>query len=405
LSIILLALLASSFVACSRPASGGGTEASSGDPSAVAATVNGKNIMLSEVEKLISAQTQGQQAQLSPLQLAQARLQVLDGLIQNEVLFQRAEKEKLLPTEDEITQQINDQKQKSGMTDEAFQKQLKDQNLTEASLREEMRKQLAIQKLQDKYNAKITISDREVEDFYNNNKQQFVNARGVALANIVVDPADNGMQDDAKSEPEAKAKIDNVYQQLKSGADFATVARSRSEDPNSNVRGGDIGFATEDDLKQNGFPQELMGQFFGTMQVGSYTSPVHFNNGRWYIFKLAEKRLQNENLTLDSPGVRQQITQALTNQRKEILNAALLIDAMSESKVVNNLAKNMLNSPSNLGSMRPAPPTNAASPAASTSTATPASSTSASPASPAANSGAATVKPSASPAGSSTPAH
>lgn len=400
LSIILPALLASAFVGCNRPAASG-TEAASGDPSAVAATVNGKNIMLSEVEKLISAQTQGQQSQLSPLQLAQARLQVLDGLIQNEVLFQRAEKEKLLPTEDEITQQINDQKQKSGMTDEAFQKQLKDQNMTEASLREEMRKQVAIKKLQDKYNAKITISDREVEDFYNNNKKQFVNARGVELANIVVDPADNGMQDDAKSDPEAKAKIDNIYQQLKSGADFATVARARSEDPNSNQRGGDVGFATEDDLKQNGFPQELIGQFLSTMQVGSYTSPVHFNNGRWYIFKLEEKRLQNENLTLDSPGVRPQITQALTNQRREILNAALLIDAVSESKVVNNLAKNMLNSPSNLGGMRPATPANSASPAASTSPSTPSSSAaspSASPASPAASSGATTVKSSPSPA-------
>jgi parvulin-like peptidyl-prolyl isomerase len=395
LSIILLALLASVFVGCNRPAASG-TEAS-GDPSAVAATVNGKNIMLSEVEKLISSQTQGQQSQLSPLQLAQARLQVLDGLIKNEVLFQRAEKEKLLPTEDEITQQINDQKQKSGMTDDAFQKQLKDQNMTEASLREEMRKQLAIQKLQDKYNAKISVSDREVEDFYNNNKQQFVNARGVELANIAIDPADNGMQDDAKSDPEAKAKIDNIYQQLKSGADFATVARSRSEDPNSNARGGDIGFATEDDLKQNGFPQDLIAQFFGPMQVGSFTPPVHFSNGRWYIFKLAEKRLQNENLTLDSPGVRPQIAQALTNQRKEILNAALLIDAMSESKVVNNLARNMLNSPSNLGSMRPAAPANAASPAASTSPATSAS-PAASSASPASSSGSTAINPSASPA-------
>jgi peptidyl-prolyl cis-trans isomerase SurA len=394
LTIILLALFASAFAACNRPASGGGTEAS-GDPSAVAATVNGKNIMLSEVEKLISAQTQGQQAQLSPLQLAQARLQVLEGLIQNEVLFQRAEKEKLLPTEDEITQQINNQKQQTGMTEEAFQKQLKDQNMTEASLREEMRKQLAVQKLQEKYNSKIVISDRELEDFYANNKSQFVNARGVSLSAIIVDPSDNGAQDDAKSEAEAKVKIDNVYQQLKSNADFATVARQRSEDQ-TNVRGGDLGFFSEEELKKAGFPQDLVGQFFGPMKAGDYTAPVHTNDGRWAIFKLAERRLQNENLTLDSPGVRQQITQALTNQRKEILNAALLIDATTEAKVVNNLARNMLNSPSNLGSMRPAPPANAASPAASasTTTAAPASPST----SPASTSGATTVKPSASPA-------
>jgi len=46
--------------------------------------------------------------------LAQARLQVLGNLIQREVLFQRAEREKLLPTEDEITGVINQQKTQSG---------------------------------------------------------------------------------------------------------------------------------------------------------------------------------------------------------------------------------------------------------------------------------------------------
>ena len=78
-----------------------------------------------------------------------------------------------------------------------------------------------------------------------------------------------------------------------------------------------------------------------------------FHNGKWYIFKLAEKRLTTENLTLESPGVRQQITQGLTNQRKQILNAALLETAINEARIVNNLAANMLNNPSNLG-LRPA---------------------------------------------------
>src|SRR5215510_12324929 len=219
----------------------------------VAATVNGKKIMLQEVERVIQQQTGGKQANLSPLELAQARLQVLSSLIQREVLFQRAEQEKLLPTEDEITSSINKQKQDSGMTDEEFARQLKEQNLSMEALREEAKKDLAIQHLQDKYSGKITISDREVEDYYNANKQQFVNARGVGLGMIMVDPADNSQQgvanDDAKNETDAKTKIDNINAQLKSGADFATVARSRSEDPNSVPRGGDIGFASEEDLK------------------------------------------------------------------------------------------------------------------------------------------------------------
>src|SRR4029079_19499474 len=122
----------------------------------VAATVNGKNIMLREVEQAVSAQSGGKQAQLSPLELAQARLQVLGSLIQREVLFQRAEREKSLPTEDQITAIINQQKQQSGMTDDDCQKNLAAQNLTMESLREEARKDIAIKNLQEKYSSKIT---------------------------------------------------------------------------------------------------------------------------------------------------------------------------------------------------------------------------------------------------------
>ena len=324
----------------------------------VAATVNGKKIVMSEVERIIHQQAQGNESQMSAHDLAQARLTVLDRLIQREVLFQRAEQEKLLPSDDEITSTINKRKQDSGLTDEEFQRQLKDQNLTMEAVREETKKDLAIDHLQDKYSGKITISDREVEDYYNSNKQQFVNARGVGLAMIMVDPADNSQQgvasDDAKNDADAKTKIDNINQQLKSGADFATVARARSEDPNSVQRGGDIGFATEEDLKNNGFPSDLVAKFFGSMQVGDRTDPIRFPSGKWYIFKLEEKRLQTENLTLESQGVRQQITVELTKQRKDILDSALLEVSLSEAKIVNNFAANMLANPANLGGMRPA---------------------------------------------------
>ncbi|MCM3870790.1 MAG: SurA N-terminal domain-containing protein [Pyrinomonadaceae bacterium] len=388
-SVTLLALVALASNACT---SGGGSEAKD---STVAATVNGKNIMLAEVERALNQQAAGKQSQLSQLELAQARLQILGSLTQREVLFQRAEREKLLPKEDEITALINQQKVQSAMTDDDFQKSLKQQNLTMETLRAEARKDIAIKSLQDKYTSKITVNDKEVEDFYNANRQQFVSARGAALAVIIVDPADNSAQgipstNDAKNEAEAKLKIDNLYQQLKGGADFASVARSKSEDATSLVRGGDIGFFSEDGLKQAGLPKDLMDLLMG-MEVGSYTEPKQVNN-RWYLFKLAEKRLQTENLTLESPGVRQQITQALTNQRGDIVKAALLDVAMNEARIVNHLAANMLTNPSNLG-LRPASsgPASSASPTTSTpatTTATPAA---------AATSPAASPKPSGSP--------
>jgi len=362
------------FTGCNR--AGGGETSGAG---AVAATVNSRNIPLKEVDRLINLQLQqGQQSQMSELQRAQARLQALDGLIQDEVLFQRAEKEKLQPSEEEVTQFINDQKQQGGMTDEDFQKRLKEQNQTTESLREEVRRNLAIQKLRDKFGTKLAVKDEEVTAFYNENKQQFVNARGVGLASIVVDPADNGGTNDAKSEADATAKINNIYQRLKSGADFATVAREQSEDPNTGLRGGDLGFATEDALKQSGMPQELISQFFGSMQVGDVTAPVKFPSGLHYIFKLQKKQLQNQNLTLEDPGVRQQLTQALLKERKQVLNQALLAVAMYDAKIVNNLATGMLNNPNSMSGLRPAQP--GGSPAAAQKPNSPAPQTSASPA-------------------------
>ena len=121
--LILIALGALVFAAC-----GSGDDSS--PENTVAATVNGKKIMLQEVERMIHQQAQGKESQMSAHDLAQGRLQALDTLIQREVLYQRAEQEKLLPTDEQITTTINDQMQQGGMTGEDFDRKLKEQGLT-----------------------------------------------------------------------------------------------------------------------------------------------------------------------------------------------------------------------------------------------------------------------------------
>jgi parvulin-like peptidyl-prolyl isomerase len=355
LVITICAAFAFALAACSGsgPAKGNG-----GSGTDVAASVNGKSITLKEVDQSISQQAGGQIDKLSPLALANARLQALQGLIQSEALYQRAEKENLLPSDEEVTNAINQQKQAARVTEEEWQRRLKESGETEDSIRDKARRSLAIQKLIEKNIGKVTIRDGEVEEYYNANRERFVSPRGVGLAAIVVDPRDSAGQypDDAKNEQDARTKIESIYALLKSGtADFATVARDRSEDP-SLLRGGDLGFATEDDLRQNRFPQELIGNFFGPMPIGGLTQPIRFDDGRFYIFKLTDRRLQPENRTLESPGVRDEIKQALLDARKSILTDALGVVAMNETKIENNLAQNMLNDPSMLGGMQPVVP-------------------------------------------------
>jgi len=371
-------------------ASCGGRKGGDGSPSDVAATVNGQKIMLSEVDRLVNQQAQGQT--LPPLELAAARLQVLDKLIERHVLYQRAEKEKTVPSDDEVNTFVDQQKQRG--TVEQWEQGLKENNLTEEQVRQEARKDLAINKLQEKLYGKIAVRDQEINDFYANNKERFVTPRGVALADIVVDPRDSAgvFKDDAKSEAEATAKIQRLYQTLKNGADFADVARSSSEDQSA-VRGGDIGVADENALRQNGFPQDLIGRFFTQMPIGGYTEPIRFGDGRWYIFKVTNRQLENRPLTLEDPGVRDQIKEALVNQRKTILTEALIRNAMGDATVTNNLAESMLNDPNNLGGFQQATPGRAATPAAAASPAAPGA-TPAATASPAAASPAATASPS-----------
>jgi parvulin-like peptidyl-prolyl isomerase len=379
-AVVLLVVAASSAIlsGCSgsKPGNGGKD---------VAATVNGKEITLSDVDRVVNQQVKasGQPQQLNTIQQAAARLTVLENLIQREALFQRAEAEKSVPSDDEVNTRIN--QQKSTATAEEWQKFLQESGLTEEQIRVEARKDIAIKNLQDKLFGKITIREQEITDFYNSNREQFVNPRGVGLADIVVDPSDSkgALPGDAVGDAEAAAKIQRIYATLKSNADFAEVARSDSEDQSS-VRGGDIGFANEADLRQNGFPPDLIARFFNQMTIGGYTEPIRFGDGRWYIFKLKTRQLETKPRAADDPSVRDDIKNALISQRQQVLQEALIRNAMSGVTVVNKLAESMIGDPNMLGGLQQASP-GGATPAASatpsaSATATPAPSASASPA-------------------------
>jgi parvulin-like peptidyl-prolyl isomerase len=347
-SVAVLAIATFSFTAC-EPGTDK-TKTPEGTPD-VAATVNGKSIKMEEVERLLKQQAQGQEGKLSPLELAQARLQILQTLIQQEVLFQKAETEKTIPTEEEVVAKFNELKTKSNLSAEAFEKQMKDAGESEESLKANIKKQLAAEKLVEKITGKIEPpKDAEIEAFYNGNKEAFVKKRGVKLAAIVIDPKDNGEGDTTKDEQSAILKGNEVIKQLQTGGDFAAIAREKSEDQSA-VQGGDLGYISEEDLKQS-FPPQAMNFMNPKFPVGQFM-PLPMQ-GKFYIIKLQERNEKNENLTLESPGVRQQITESLTNARKSLLSSSYAAIAMSEAKIVNNLAQKVIENPNALSGARPA---------------------------------------------------
>ena len=354
----MLALSAIVLSSCSdAPVSTGGTV----DPQAVAAKVNGKDIKFEEVEKGVKAQAQGQEANLSPLELASARLTVLQSLIQTEVMYQKAEKEATLPSDDDVNAEMNKRRTASGLSSEEFQKQMDAAGENEQSWRLNIKKELALQKLQEKITGKVdSPKDKEIEEFYNGNKDQFKNKRGAQLAAIVIDPSNSGQGDATTNMDQANAKAKEVGQKaLTPGMDFASLAREYSEDLQTRANGGDWRYFTEDEMKQT-LGDNVAAYIMGQAQNGQVIPTAIPLEGKVVILKLQRKQDRDEDLTLESQGVRQRVTELLVNARKNLLWQSYSAIAINEAKVENFLAKRVVENPNDLSGARPAGAANTA---------------------------------------------
>lgn len=354
-------------------ACGGNQGAGSGGADDVAAVVNGTKIFIKDVDRIITQQFRGQENQLSPLALAGYRIQALDNLITQEVLFQRAQKESIVPSDDEIRQRIQLIKQENGYTEEAFANELKQTNQTEDDFRANVKKQLAIQKLTEKTESQLKVQDREVADVFNANPKQFSIQPGVAISDIIIDPSDNGMKFDVQGEAAAEQRIREIQTRLKNGSDFATIARQLSEHQSA-LQSGDLGFLAQSQFpslpQMMGLPASL-GDRLMSMKEGDILDPIKDSAGRWHVFKLTGKQTETRDRTLEDPNVRKEISDAILSQRKQVVAAALQARARDEAKIENLLAQRMLENPNSFGVLRPVP---AASAAATPATAAPAAS-------------------------------
>lgn len=354
LTIIILAVAAFISNACNttNPANTGDGGVNSND---TAATVNGKAIKMEDVERGLKQQAQGQDINLSPLELAAARLQVLESLIQQEVMYQKAEKEGTVPTDEEVAAELNKLKTQSGKSQEQYEKDLQASGTTEQALKESLKKQLAIQKLIDKIAGKVEPpKDSEIEAFYNSNKEAFKNKRGAQLAAIVIDPQKTSQDDTTTNDIEAQQKAKEVGERVLKGADFATVAREASEDPQTKLQGGDWRYFTEDEMKQ-AFGQGFADYVMTKMQNGQIVPQAIPFQGKILIVKLQRKQETDEDRTLESPGVREDITKFLIDARKQLLSQSYAATAMNEAKIENYLAEKVVNNPNELSGARPAP--------------------------------------------------
>ncbi len=313
-------------------------------PSAnVWAEVNGTPIDRSEVEKYFHSREQSQGAPSSHDEALSLKLSILDQLVNNEILFQRAKAANLVATDGEVENKFNESK--ATFTEDDFQKKLQENGLTVDDLKKEIRRELSIQKLLNReVVSKITITDADVTGFYNQNRAQFSVAEPqYHVAQIVVTPhADpaihNRKSDDAKTPADAKAKVAMLESKLASGADFAQLAMDYSEDSNG-ANGGDLGFIPQSSLNQT--DPALKNAVLG-LQPGQVSKPVELKDGI-HILKLITREPAGQR-QLSDPQVQQSIRSTLQNRREQLLRAAYLTTARDQAHVTNYLAKEVVES-------------------------------------------------------------
>lgn len=312
------------------------------------AVVNGQEIKRDDVDKYYRTRVNPEGQAPSEEEALSLKLNVLDELINNEILLERAKKLNLEASDGEVEDKFTELK--SPYTEDEFQRQLKERGVSVDDLKNDLRRQLSITKLLNhEVVAKITITDQDITDDYNANRAQFnVAEPRYRISEIVVTPRKevqirNLKNDDATNEAEAQRKVKMLEDKLNSGADFAQLAMDYSEDMNSATMGGDLGYVPESALNQSDpiLKKAVMG-----MQAGQVSPPllIQAKDGpRFVILKLISRESPGQR-SISDPQVQQTIRDTLRNHKEQLLRAAYLTIARDESHVTNYLAQQIIES-------------------------------------------------------------
>lgn len=225
------------------------------------AVVNGEMITLFDLQAETAPEIFRQQiSQTSPADKAkikQLEKAVLESMINNLILTQEAERLRISVSKDEVESEYHNFIAKSQLTPEEFQYQLELQHLTEESFKERIRSSMLRSRLLGTMvGRKIVVTKKEIEDFYQKNRDKLENNNQLQLAILVYPP-------DVNAESWAA--------RIKSGEiSFEEVVKKVSVGPKAK-EGGELGSIDVEDLNQEWWEQ------LSSMKAGEVTSLLDVN--------------------------------------------------------------------------------------------------------------------------------
>lgn len=315
----------------------------------VVATVNGHAIMKPELDKRYQLQlgdaAQQQQGQPSQEQADSMRLNLLRELIDEEIVQQRAAKMNLTATNEEVDAKLAEMK--APYTEEQFEQRLKASNHTLDDVKHDLRRSLTINKLLNKeINSKVTVTDADVTNYYNQHKYEFnLNETQYHLAQIQVTDMPNAQPGNlqnskATNDVDAKKKIQALKNRLDSGEDFGAIAMNFSEQPATAPNGGDMGFVGESQMHAD----PAVFNAVTKLKAGQITEILPLLDQQtkkpagYAIYKLLSREPAGQR-DVNDPRVQQAIRQQLRDGRSQLLKNAYLEMLHDQAKVENFFAE------------------------------------------------------------------
>lgn len=324
------------------------------------AMVNGHPILKQQVERYFRSQYNKPRGP-SPEEAQFLKLNILDELVNNELLLERARKLGLEASDSEVEQKFAELK--APYSDQQFQKELDQRGITVDELKRNLRERISIQKLINReITSRITVSEKEIADAYNRDRADYEVAEPeYHIAQIVVTPhrdpqIRNLKNDDATNRTQARKKIRTLLKRLRSGADFSQLAMDYSEDTVTASAGGDLGFVSASALNQG---NPALKRAVLALKPGHISGIIDLKNS-YRIIKLIA-RISPGQRKLSDPQVQQSIRETLRNRKEQLLRAAYLATLRDQAHITNYLARQIMNANANM------PASKGSSPASSTS--------------------------------------
>jgi parvulin-like peptidyl-prolyl isomerase len=235
--------------------------------------------------------------------LEEVREGIIKQLIEDRLILSEAKKANINVEDKEINTRIEDLKKKVG-SEKDLEDMLNQQNLTLNELRARYKEKIMIRKLIDqKVGAKIIITPLEVKNYYNENKDLFLQPEEVQLRQILIRP-----RKEQDGEEEGLKRAREILNRIKDGCDFKGLAKEYSDGPHAD-EGGLMGYVKKGDL----MPQ--IENIVFNLKDGESSGIIQSALG-YHIFKVEDRRLRrNKELQEVRQDIEEYLYREKANQR------------------------------------------------------------------------------------------